>query len=204
MGRRSHQGILCFVGGINGVGKSTLISEIEKIKKYRIIHGSALLMERMGLDRGDYDSLRKLPDKLKDEEWDKAMNYVIETSEIGQCTLIDSHYSHIKLGVATKVLGDWVSGMDGLFLISANPSEICRRIDIDVSKKGKKRNIFINDSVSSVGEVEKYLSLEMQIAQDAAANNSIPFFVINNDDGKLMEARDRILKNIQCLQNDMK
>ncbi len=176
MGGRSHQGILCFIGGINGVGKSTLISEIEKIKKCRIIHGSALLMERMGLNKDDYDSLRKLPDKLKDEEWDKAMNYVIETSEIGQCTLIDSHYLHIKLGIITNVLGDWISSMDGLFLISASSSEIYRRINIDANRKGKKRNIFTNGPVSPTGEVEKYLSSELQIARDAAANNSIPFF----------------------------
>ena len=100
MESKSERNLAYFIGGVNGVGKSTFLNElIARETQFRVLKGSSAFMERLGLEQGDYDSLRALPDEYKRQEFNKMMEELLtEPSNDGKILLIDAHYFHYKRG----------------------------------------------------------------------------------------------------------
>ena len=53
--------------GVNGVGKTTLLKSIceKEPEVFHLFSGSTRFMEKLGLQPGDYESLRRLPEDFK-------------------------------------------------------------------------------------------------------------------------------------------
>lgn len=52
-----------FIGGVNGVGKTTFMSELlSRDKRFKLFKGSFELMKRLGLNEGDYRPLKQFPE----------------------------------------------------------------------------------------------------------------------------------------------
>jgi len=63
-----------FFAGVNGVGKTTIITEIiKRDSRFRLFKGSSELMKRLGLN----EALRSLPDEYKEAQVDAMMEEVL-------------------------------------------------------------------------------------------------------------------------------
>lgn len=140
---------LYFIGGVNGVGKSSLCSAVaNQSDKYWYINGSSLLMERLGIRDGDYDSLRSCPEKLKSDAMVELLADVRKrTEQSGQIGLYCGHFVKLYLGKNFSSKGAWFKEVDGLMLVWSTPSAILQRIHLD-EKTGRRTNraLFFNSS----------------------------------------------------------
>src|SRR5665213_1727358 len=84
-----------FIGGVNGVGKSTLLKRIQEKRPndFEVISGSKLLMESLGI-AGDYDALRALSNEQKAQAWAECVNQLLEAPRTANL-LVDSHYVNL-------------------------------------------------------------------------------------------------------------
>lgn len=82
-----------FFAGVNGVGKTTIITEIiKRDSRFRLFKGSSELMKRVGLNEGDYEALRSLPDEYKEAQVDAMMEEVLSKFMDSESILIvDAH-----------------------------------------------------------------------------------------------------------------
>ena len=106
---------LYFFGGLNGVGKSTFLREIgEHFPDTEVFKGSSRFMEWLGLQPGDYTSLRALPDNYKDSQLDMMMRNIVRKPR-DRVLLIDAHYLNYKAGELLEATGEWLGSMSALF-----------------------------------------------------------------------------------------
>lgn len=196
-----------FAGGINAVGKTTLMNEIEvTLPDFEIVRGSKFFMEWLGLRPGDYDSLRKLPDDYKDVELDKMMRWLVEQkSKNGKHIIIDAHYLNIKPGSVADATGDWISLMDALFVVTAPNDEILKRIEEDERLQGRSRPLFLESSTNAerLSIIGSFQEKTLLLAKSLSEKYHIPLVEIHNRNGKLANAIDEFVTNHQLLtKND--
>lgn len=192
-----------FVGGINAVGKTTLMNEIEAtLSDFEVVRGSKLFMEWLGLRPGDYDSLRKLTDDYKDVELDKMMRWLVEQKpKNGKHIIIDAHYLNIKPDSVVDATGDWISLMDALFVVTAPNDEILKRIEEDEKQTGRSRPIFPESSTikERLDKIGYFQDKTLLLAKSLSEKFNIPVVEIHNRNGKLANAIDEFITNHQLL-----
>ncbi|MFA5742644.1 MAG: hypothetical protein WCX77_02670 [Candidatus Paceibacterota bacterium] len=173
-----------FVGGINGVGKSTLVNEFLKNEKgFLAIKGSQYFMEWLGLRSGDYESLQNMPHEKKNEELGKMVEYLIyDLPADNKPILMDIHYLRIVNGEISRVLNDWVSLSSGMFFIAGNSKIILERQKKDLLAAGRDRKMFPSNVLEKDKEslIEKYQKETLQEVKRVSDKFGIPYFVINN------------------------
>lgn len=134
------------MGGINGSGKTTVLSSIiANNKEIGFIKGSEFFMKWLGVKKGDYKKLQSLPDKDVLKRQEEMIRYIINKKTFGKSkkiVIIDAHFINIRNGKAQEWVGDRISIMDVLLLIKANPADILRRIELDEKESVRNRNIF--------------------------------------------------------------
>lgn len=59
--------MLIYLCGVNGVGKTSIIDQIQETTNVTLVKGSKLLMERLGIKNEDYTALQQIPSKIKDD-----------------------------------------------------------------------------------------------------------------------------------------
>lgn len=169
-----------FIGGVNGVGKSTFLKEVvARHPEFSVVKGSAALMEWLDIEPGDYESLRKLTNEFKHQEFDKMMEDLLsQPSTDGKVMLIDAHYFHYKRGEMIDTTGDWMSMVSALFIITADTDIVLKRVAGD----SKDRDLFPlgipEDTQRRI--LTKYLEGTIQKAQEISDKYRIPFFVLEN------------------------
>src|SRR3989344_4953748 len=95
-----------FVGGINGVGKTTisrLASSQDNIIGF--IKGSVFFMKWLDLKKGDYGGLQSLPDKRVLRELGSMMEYIVRRKRFDRTKkmiLIDAHFVNVRKGGAQE------------------------------------------------------------------------------------------------------
>lgn len=183
-----------FIGGVNGVGKTTFLTEVSiRYPKFRVIKGSSAFMEWLGIAQGDYKSLRALPDEYKRVEFDKMMNDLLsKPTEDGKILLIDAHYFHYKHGKMIDTTGDWMSMLDALFVITGRTDEVFKR----VSEDNKDRDLFPDDTLPEEQRelLGVYLERTIQKAREVSKKYGVPLFILENVQGDLEETIDSFLK----------
>ncbi|MEK7078120.1 MAG: AAA family ATPase [Patescibacteria group bacterium] len=145
---------LVFLGGVSGVGKTSVAREFAKESLVHVLDGSAELMKWLGITDGDYDRLRSLPEKVKE----KALTDLFRTlagEDNHETTIVTGHYVKVLNGKITSSYGPWYQHCITLVLVVGNPKLIVRRILCDeVSKKRTNRSLFGNKQASLQEQID--------------------------------------------------
>jgi len=194
-----------FIGGINGVGKSKLLDLLaQQNQDFEIIHGSEYFMQWLGLEKGDYRSLRSLPHGVKNEELNKMMRSLtccFSTSI--RPRLISAHYLGIDEGKITCATGNWISLFDALFFINAKPEEILERINRDFLETQRNRPIFPVGPLSKKTKLmllSRYLKKSLEEVKKLSVRSKVPYFVIQNKTGTLQQTVDDLINRIKLIE----
>jgi|WetSurSiteA1Bulk_404760.scaffolds.fasta_scaffold21394_1 adenylate kinase len=192
-----------FVGGINAVGKTTLLNEVKFVKpEFEIVRGSEFFMKWLGIRPGDYDSLRSLSDEHKNIEFDKMMRWLVEQKpKEGKHLVIDAHYLNIKPEGIVNVTGDWISLMDALFVITAPNIEVLDRMEKDEKKKGRSRSIFpeLSTSQEKLDLIKSFQDRTLLLAKNLSNKFHLPLIEIKNRNGEISIAVDEFVKSHQLI-----
>lgn len=79
----SKENKVYFCGGVNGVGKSSFLQAlIQNYPEFEIFSGSKNFLEWLCLKPNDYESLRRLNYRYKNDELDKMMNRLLKKGDI--------------------------------------------------------------------------------------------------------------------------
>lgn len=192
---------LIYIGGINGVGKTTIVNELAKITPHtRVFHGSAELMKALGLSIGDYDSLRKIPDNIKACAIEKIFRDLSESSHYTN-TIIVAHYIKILNGEISPNYGPWYLYCQKLVLITSSPEEILDRINSDESSEVRvERNLFglaYSYQDQKLAFLKKAQDVSRQMMMDVSKDFSLPSFIVENTDGSRRDVVSRLIQIIQ-------
>ncbi len=183
-----------FIGGINGVGKSTFLKEVVlKSPEFKILKASSAFMEYLNIEQGDYDSLRDLPDDYKKQEFDKMMEGVlVESSTDEKILLVDAHYFHYRRGEMFDTIGEWLSMMDAMFVVTADTIDIFNR----VSNDEKERDLFpINFNEQQQKQmINIYLERTISFAKQLSEKCNVPLVVLENKQNKIKSTVNMFLK----------
>ncbi len=198
-------GLIYFIGGINGSGKSSIINAIsERNREFESYHGSVRFMEWLKIKPGDYPSLWKLSDDFKNVELDKMIRFAVnERAKSSRSLLIDGHYLNLRNGEVSNATGDWISVMDAIFLISADSREIFERLENDFRISGRERGIFREGAGEKemISEIDRYQNLSRQRVIELSRIYKIPYYEIVNNDGNQENAVDKFISIHTNLRN---
>ncbi len=183
-----------FIGGVNGAGKTSFLNELTlNNPEFHVVKGSSELMNWLGLNLEDYDKLRSMPEDYKTIQFDLMMEDLLtHPPRSNEVVLIDAHYFHYNEGNLVNTTGTWISKMDALFVITARIHEVYTRVSDD----SKKRNLFPQRSNPEVQRnmLEIYSERTIQKAKELSEEYSIPYFLIENTQGKMKKTVNTFLE----------
>lgn len=187
---KENKANIYFIGGVNAAGKSTLLKELAiRRPDIFIVHGSKKFMDWLGLEQGDYESLRAMSVEHKDKQFGLLVEKVVSDHKNfgGGALLLDSHYLNMTMGEINDVTGTWMGFMDALLLISAPTDHLHNRIINDYKQTGRDRKLFTLGSNTSdqLTQLSSYVVKTLKTAEELSNKYSIPLHVIENADGDL-------------------
>jgi len=168
-----------FWGGINGTGKSFLLSELERKHDFiQKIGVSSLLMEKLGIPKGRYDLLTEVSEREVELVLRKSLADLINQHQCGTLFL-DMHYYNYKDGLLLDKTGGVIPLVDRLFVVVGNLRIIYKRIKQDT---GRVREI-VKDAEATgdpTGFLEQYQKATIDFARHLGKEESKPVHVIDN------------------------
>ena len=175
-----------FVGGINGSGKSTVLKKIaSKDERFEVIHGSKYLMECLGIEEGDYETLRSTPDNVKEKAKEQMAKEISSRKNSDKVILFDAHYIKIHEGkIDSAVKGNWIALFEKLFLIKSDPKTILSRIESDP----RDRKLFSSHCSTEKEKVvflSKCSDRTLSVMKEAGKKFGVPSFTIENKEGSI-------------------
>lgn len=191
---------IAIVGGIPGVGKTTVINTAlefakkEGVEINTIVYGSEMLQ----IAKKDYnvqsrDDLRKLP-PAEQKEIQRLAAFSIAEKSAGKATIVDTHYS-IKTGAGTYLQGipSWVSDELNprlLIIIETIPENISLRRNTDPSR--------IRDE-EDIKRVKVHQELNRTIAATICQKSGALLGIIQNKQGLAEEAGKTLFEYLKIL-----
>lgn len=187
---------LIFVGGINGVGKSSIIQELAKIPSVKVLDGATTLMKYLGIPTGDYEQLQELPESLTDKAIEKLFRDLsLERSQ--KNIVVTGHYVKVLRGRLSPSYGPWYQYCTALVLVLSNPQSILNRVLRDETSRIRvERNLFGEKHHSPQAKIrflEAAQLISAEIIERAAKNSQKPYFYIQNMDGQLQTAVEQLV-----------
>jgi len=183
--------VIC-VGGVAGVGKSTVIGEARdrlEAEGYNVYSVGSFMFEeaeRRGLVE-DRDQMRFLDESVQDQLKDYAVDQLIERSAAGENFVLDSHYviptpDGYLPGLPNEDLER--IGVDAYVLLFADPQVISER---RVSDPSRQRDM------DPIDEIARDLYHESEKAHEVAAKTNVPLYVIDTTRGDLSGSHERFI-----------
>lgn len=190
---------LFFIGGVNGVGKTSVIKRVaDKSQKVLIIDGAKELMKKLGIEN-NYDKLRKIPDELINKSLIDLFISLSRKSDKRKA-LFAGHYIKILNGKISPSFGQWYKYCKALFFLNGDPKDIVRRISCDeLNRKRINRSIFSTDQISfneRVSFIKKAQNISRDMAMITAKIFDKSFYVLENKEGFLGNTSDDLLEII--------
>ncbi|MEM0121740.1 MAG: adenylate kinase [Thermoprotei archaeon] len=189
-----RDGKLVIVTGINGVGKTTVLSTMLKQLPPNLIvnvfnYGDVMLeIARTNGWARDRDDIRKLPlDKqllLQERAAEKLFNLASRGNVV-----VDTHALITTKNGFLPGLPRWVIETlrpDVIVLIEASPEEIIRRRMNDTKR--------VRDDQSTVQEIELFLELNRSAAISSAVFVGASVLIVKNVEGDATQAASKIVK----------
>ncbi|MBK5112047.1 MAG: adenylate kinase [Candidatus Heimdallarchaeota archaeon] len=195
------EGSIAIIGGVPGVGKTTVINEALALAKKEnfeittIVYGSVMMeiaKEEFNVDHRD--QLRILPADVQKEIQRRAAFRIDERAQ-GKVVLVDTHYT-IKTGEGTFLQGipQWVSDSLNpklLVIIETYPDEIINRREKDSSRKR-------DDDTADV--LFEHQLINKTVASTICQKTGALLSVIKNGHGKASEAGKVLLLDLMNLR----
>jgi adenylate kinase len=173
-----------FIGGLNGVGKSTVISSISGLNPvYQRLHTTSLFMEHLGIPPGDYDQLRALPDDFKVQENNRMLDSLSATPTAPGCGhILDSHFLNIVEGRATRLIeGTWPRRLGSLVLVTSDVQVIYDRLMADAPTR-ERRLFTLNTTPGQQRDaISHYLAMTVAEFEYVADLAGCPSIIIDNN-----------------------
>jgi len=146
----------CFIGGIGGVGKTTIVRELKGVYgDCEVLYGSQILFQALSIPIGDYDALRAVPLQVKEQVFNMEVAPILDwMGRYGRHILLDAHYLSFIDERPYRVVGDWIMQMDVLVLVETRADVILERLKAGVSRSDR-----MNLSASVVSNIEKQLDV---------------------------------------------
>ena len=197
-----NEGSIAIVGGVPGVGKTTVINKaLEYASKNDfeisiIVYGSVMMeIAKEEFNVQHRDELRKLPANTQKEIQKRAAFRIGERAR-GKVVIVDTHYT-IKTGSGTFLQGipQWVS--DGLnpkllVLIETDPQEIFQRRANDQSRTRDQ------DAVDVLFE---HQLINKTVASTICQKTGALLSVIKNHQGKSEEAGKELFEHLKSIKS---
>ncbi|NHJ47302.1 MAG: adenylate kinase [Asgard group archaeon] len=194
------QGKIAIVGGVPGVGKTTVIKHVLNYAKEEgfeisiLVYGTVM----MEIAKSDYniqsrDDLRKQTPAIQKEIQKRAGMRIAERAR-GKVVIVDTHYT-IKIGSGSFLQGipQWVSDVlhpSILILIETIPEEIVQRRNVDDSR------VRDEDSVSVLFE---HQLINKTVASTICQKSGALLAVIKNKQGKAKAAGKELYDYLKSL-----
>lgn len=178
---------LVIVVGHNGSGKSTLMEPLGKSGKYVVVNlGEVMhdLARKKKLVKHP-DQIKELDDETQEDLRNEAVRHV---SKMKGHVILDTHSAAEQHGRFIPGLHHYLSShfkhAAGFLYVDADSDTILKR-----TNKGKKEKFTINMQKSINLAILSYYSSQL----------GIPLYVVNNNDGKLEEARAQVSKHLNSI-----
>jgi adenylate kinase len=194
------QGKIAIVGGVPGVGKTTVINHVLDFAKEEgfevsiLVYGTVM----MEIAKSDYniqsrDDLRKQTPAIQKEIQKRAGMRIAERAR-GKVVIVDTHYT-IKIGSGSFLQGipQWVSDVlqpSLLVLIETHPDEIIQRRNVDDSRDRDE------DSASVLFE---HQLINKTVASTICQKTGALLAVIKNKQGIASEAGKELFNYLKSL-----
>ena len=179
-----------YVVGVNGAGKTSVLQAISARTGINSIHGTAALMEYMGIP-GDYQALRAMDQDKVLEQWAIVAKQIV--ADYGdKPLLLDTHIMNLTNGNIMRRDGEWIASYDALVLVKADPSTVLAR----VQKADKDRALFppdISDS-QKLNMLDAYQQQTESLFYSLSKHYNLPTLTIQND-GDLAAAADAFINS---------
>lgn len=191
---------IAIVGGVPGVGKTTVINialdiaEKEGLEINTLIYGTEMIeIAKKNYQITSRDELRKLP-PADQREIQRLAAKEIARKASGVITLVDTHYS-IKTGSGTFLQGipSWVSDELNpklLVLVETIPEDISKRRGIDQSRVRDEEDI---------NELKVHQEINRTIASTICQKSGALLAIIQNKQGESKKAGQALFNYLKVL-----
>ncbi|MEX0919203.1 MAG: AAA family ATPase [Parcubacteria group bacterium] len=189
-----------YVGGVNAVGKSTLLKEVAQKIAYAYVHATTGLLQHLGFD-GDYEKLRELKQEERNVEYRKYVEKLLRSKND---FLLDAHYLGLVRGKVDRVTDSWLKNFDALILISAPFDDVWNRILAD--SKVRDRALFPSESSDAEKKdtLAKYQILMQNEFQRLANLYKKPYIEILNNENMMDTAVEELTSFITKIDSGRK
>ena len=191
---------IIFLGGINGVGKSSVAQELCRRINIQALHGTTELMNSLGIVLGDYATLQNLPEVIKEQAFENVFRSLVGGRK-KDITLVTGHYAKILQGEILPSYGGWYGYCDLLVALVSSPHEILHRItDDESSGKRATRNVFgerIVTPLERMAFLENAQYVSEKVMRQASKEFRVPSFCIRNTDRQLFNVVGRLVQIIE-------
>ncbi len=195
-----NEGKIVIVGGVPGVGKTTVINnalehtKAEGMKITTIIFGTVMMEIASELfNVQDRDNLRKLPEN-KQKLIQKEAGLRIAERSWGRMSIVDTHFTiKTKTGVYLQGIPSWVSNAlkpKLLVLIETNPEDISKRRSYDDSRLRDKENIY---------HLKEHQEVNRTSAITICQKTGALLVIIKNKQGHADKAGENLFKYLKSL-----
>ena len=183
-----------YIGGIPGVGKTTVVTEAEELaRKYKIkmekIKGAPILCELAGVTT--VAELRALPESVRRAlrpEMNRRL-YELDRADFGTIRLADGHFVYFDVEgkeYGVRQIQPWDKEQTiAIAVIIANPNSILSRRLKDVSDRPDRKH-----DINFLIQEQK---MEIDVAVSQAKELNIPFCFIRNEGNEAPTAAETLL-----------
>jgi adenylate kinase len=183
-----------YVGGVPGVGKTTVATETEKLaRKLEIrmekIRGAPILCELAGVSTDA--ELRDLPESMRRAlrpEMNRRL-YELDRADFETIRLADGHFVYFDIegkDYGVREIQEWDEGqMIAIAVIVASPNTVLRRRSKDANDRRDRKH--------DLNFLLREQKMEIDVAASQAMELSIPFCFISNDGNENPTASEMLL-----------
>ncbi|MEA2071827.1 MAG: adenylate kinase [Asgard group archaeon] len=200
MHNQNKVGTIVIVGGVPGVGKTTVINETLRLAKNNnfplehIVYGTVMMdIAKSDYDVENRDQLRKLP-PLTQKAIQRQAAKKIASQSIGKTVIVDTHFAvKTKTGAFLVGIPRWVVDElppQLLVLIETKPRNILKRRGKDVNRHRDK---------DSIDLLHDHQDINRAMAAGISQQTGSLLTVVENYPGKAREAAENLLGQIQAL-----
>jgi len=190
---------IIFLGGVSGVGKSSVAKEIAIKLPVMALDGSSELMRHLNIPEGDYENLRNIAEVIKERAMQEIFCQISQYYR-AETAVITGHFVKVLNGQIMSSYGLWYSYCAHLILIECDGSAILDRINDDQSNSKRiQRSLFNYDQ--SLGErislIEDAQRASYEIMMQASKEFCVPAIRVKNPQGKLSSTVESICHLIE-------